>query len=51
LFLSDGTATAGADAARFQRVVLEVLDGLFARVYTIDDVLQEIRRGSLDTGP
>jgi ureidoacrylate peracid hydrolase len=42
LFLSDGTATAGPDAARYQKVTLEVLDSLFAKVVTIAELLQKI---------
>jgi ureidoacrylate peracid hydrolase len=45
LFLSDGTATpAGAE---FQRATLEILDGLFAQVLTVDEVLQKITRTAL----
>ena len=42
LFLSDATATTGSDAARIQEATLEVLDGLFARVLTVDELLQKI---------
>jgi hypothetical protein len=41
LFLSDGTATTGEDAA-LQKATVDVLDGLFAQVTTIDEVLQAI---------
>jgi nicotinamidase-related amidase len=43
LFLSDGTASTGPDAARFQRATLEVLDGLFAQVITVEEVLAKLR--------
>jgi ureidoacrylate peracid hydrolase len=39
-FLSDGTATAAG--AEYQRLTLEVLDGLFAQVLTTDEVLAKI---------
>jgi len=55
LFLSDGTATTGSDAAPIQRTTLEVLDGLFAQVLTVDEVLRRIRGGQsrdrADAGP
>jgi len=44
LFLSDGTATTGPDGAQFHKATLEVLDGLFARVVAVDEVLRKIRR-------
>ena len=40
LFLRDGTATPGPDAAQLQQAAVEVLDGLFARVVAIEDVLR-----------
>jgi nicotinamidase-related amidase len=43
LFLSDATATTGRDGAQFQKATLELLDGLFARVRAVDEVLREIR--------
>ncbi len=46
LFLSDGTATTGEDAAQFQKATIDVLDGLFAQVTTIDEVLQAIGAGA-----
>ena len=42
LFLSDGTASTGPDAAQFQKATIDVLDGLFAQVTTIDEVLHAI---------
>lgn len=45
LFLSDGTATSGtgaADADRFRKSTLEVLEGLFAQVLTVDEVVRKI---------
>jgi nicotinamidase-related amidase len=46
LFVSDGTATSGVtsreEAAQFQKATVAVLDGLFAQVTTIDEVLQAI---------
>jgi ureidoacrylate peracid hydrolase len=45
-FLSDGTATAdmgGATAAELQKATLATLGFLFARVYTVDETLTEIR--------
>jgi nicotinamidase-related amidase len=44
LFLSDGTACAGPEpeADRFHRATLEILEGLFARVATIDEVRERI---------
>jgi ureidoacrylate peracid hydrolase len=42
LFLSDGTASTGEDAAQFQKATVDFLDGLFAQVTTIDEVLQAI---------
>jgi biuret amidohydrolase len=46
LFLSDGTATSGVasreDAAQFQKATVDVLDGLFAQITTIDEVLRAI---------
>ena len=46
LFLSDGTATSGVDqreeAAQFQKATIDVLDGLFAQITTIDGVLQSL---------
>lgn len=46
LFLSDGTATSGVtsgeEAAQFQKATVDVLDGLFAQVTTIDEVLRAI---------
>ncbi len=44
LFLSDATATTGSDGARFQEATLEVLDGLFAQVLTVKELLQKITR-------
>jgi nicotinamidase-related amidase len=54
LFLSDGTAPATSnsnEAARVQRATLEVLDGLFAQVLTIDELLQKISPGQSFIGP
>jgi nicotinamidase-related amidase len=51
LLLSDGTATAGPDAERFQKAALDVLDGLFAQVHALDGVLQKIRRRPVDGAP
>ena len=42
LFLSDGTATTGSEAEQFQKATLEIIDGLFGQVITIDEVLQKI---------
>ena len=45
LFLSDGTAPSASDpdeAAQAQKATLEVLDGLFAQVLTIAELLQKI---------
>ena len=42
LFLSDGTATTGTEAEQFQRATLEIVDGLFGRVVTVDEVLEKI---------
>lgn len=42
LFLSDGTASTGSEAAQTQQATLEVLDGLFAQVLTIEEVLQKL---------
>jgi ureidoacrylate peracid hydrolase len=45
LFLSDGTATSGtsaADADRFRKSTVEVLDGLFAQVITVEEVVRRI---------
>jgi ureidoacrylate peracid hydrolase len=45
LFLSDGTATSGtsaADADRLRSSTLEVLEGLFAQVLTVDEVVRKI---------
>jgi|SRR5579859_5973481 len=46
LFVIDGTATSGVtsrqDAAKFQKATVDVLDGLFAQVTRIDEVLQAI---------
>lgn len=44
LFLSDATATTGSDGARFQEATLDVLDGLFAQVLTVEELLQKITR-------
>lgn len=44
LFLSDGTATTGSEAAQFQSSTLEVLRDLFAQVLTLDEVMQKIDR-------
>jgi ureidoacrylate peracid hydrolase len=46
LLLSDGTATTGPEGAQFQKATLEVLDGLFARVIAVDEVLKQIRRSA-----
>ena len=46
LFLSDGTACTGPDAARFQKATIEVLDGLFARITTIREVMEAIAHRS-----
>ena len=45
LFLSDGTATSGTsavDAERFRNSTLEVLDGLFAQVLTVEEVVRKL---------
>lgn len=42
LFLSDGTAASGSEATDFQKATLKVLDGLFAQVLTVDEVMQKI---------
>lgn len=42
LFLSDGTATFGPQAAKHQKVTLELLDGLFAQVLTVDEIVKKI---------
>src|SRR5713226_7657363 len=44
LFLSDATATTGPDGAQFQGATLDVLDGLFAQVLTVEELLQKIAR-------
>jgi ureidoacrylate peracid hydrolase len=43
LFLSDATATTGSDAEPVQKMTLEVLDGLFGQVVTVEEVLRRIR--------
>jgi|SRR5713226_7867880 len=45
LFLSDGTASTGEDAAKYHKATLDVLEDLFAQVLTIDEVLKKIDRG------
>lgn len=50
LFLSDGTATSGSDAAQHQEATLEILDGLFAQVLTVDEMLQKIRGAARSAG-
>ncbi len=48
LLVRDGTAsTGGEDAERFKEATLEVLDGLFAQVLAIDDVLEAMQRSSV----
>ena len=42
LFLSDATATTGDDADRLHAAAVEALDGLFADIATIDEVLNAI---------
>ncbi len=42
LFLSDGTATTGPEGAQIQKATLEIMDGLFAQVLTVDEVRQKI---------
>ena len=41
LFLEDGTATTGSEAAQMQKATLGVLDGLFAQVLTVDEMPQK----------
>jgi len=42
LFLRDARATTGSDSARFQESTLDVIDGLFAEVLTVEELLQKI---------
>jgi nicotinamidase-related amidase len=47
LFLSDATASTGAgpeEAAKYQQATLEIIDGLFGQVLTLDEVLRKIAR-------
>jgi nicotinamidase-related amidase len=49
LFLRDGTASTGDDeeeAGRWQQAAIDVIDGLFAYVVDIDDVLELLARTS-----
>lgn len=50
LFLSDGTATSGSNAAQHQKATLEILDGLFAQVLTVDELLQKISGAARPAG-
>jgi biuret amidohydrolase len=46
LFLSDATATSGTtsqeQAAKYQQATLEIIDGVFGQVVTLDEVLKKI---------
>jgi nicotinamidase-related amidase len=46
LFLSDGTAATGPNARRLHESTIEVLDGLFAQITTIEEALPAISRGT-----
>ncbi len=41
-FLTDGTASTGSEAAQMQRATLAVLDGLFAQLLSVDEMLQRL---------
>jgi len=41
-FLSDGTATSGPDPGEVQRLTLQIVDALFGRVVTVDELEQKI---------
>jgi nicotinamidase-related amidase len=45
LLVSDATATTGDDADEAQRFTLELLDGMFGRVVSADEVLDMIKHG------
>jgi nicotinamidase-related amidase len=49
-FLSDGTAVSRSEAARFQKTTLEILDGLFAQVLTVDEMVKKINRAARGAG-
>jgi nicotinamidase-related amidase len=42
LFLRDATASTGDEAERFQETTIEILDGLFARIVTITEVVDAL---------
>ena len=42
LFLSDATAATGSEAPQMQKATLAVLDGLFAQVLTVDEMLHKV---------
>jgi ureidoacrylate peracid hydrolase len=44
LFLSDGTATAGSEAAPLQKATLEIVRDTFAQVLTVEEMRQKISR-------
>ena len=49
LFLSDGTATNAGDseeAAKYQQATLDVIDGLFGQVLTIEELLRKVIKAS-----
>jgi ureidoacrylate peracid hydrolase len=41
--VADATATTGPDSAECQRVTLEIVDGMFAKVVTVKDVVEGFR--------
>jgi ureidoacrylate peracid hydrolase len=49
LFLSDGTATAGSDAAPLQKATLEIIRATFGQVLTVEEVRRKISRAVGDT--
>jgi ureidoacrylate peracid hydrolase len=53
LFLSDATATNAGDseeAAKYQRATLDVIDGLFGQVLTMDELLQKLSEAKKAVG-